>query len=164
MSYCIIGIDPGTKESGVVVMARQGMIILAEIVDNNDLLNHDYLIQSPLNDIMVVEKIVSMGMAVGQQVFDTVFFTGRIYERFVGRVNTFYSMPRREVKMHLCGNNRAKDSNIRQALIDKYPAIGGGKVPQIGTKKEPGPLFNIKSHCWSALALCITYKETYLAE
>jgi len=159
----IIGVDPGTKESGVVTITDNGMVVSAEIIDNEDLINcGNDLINSHLQDVLVVEKITSMGMAVGQTVFDTVFFTGRLYEKFHELVARFYSMPRLEVKLHLCGNNRAKDPNIRQALIDKYPAVGGGAVPQIGIKKEPGPLFNIKSHCWSALALCITYKETKL--
>lgn len=156
----IIGVDPGTKESGVVTITDKGIVVSAEIIENEDLINRGMdLISSPLHDVLVVEKITSMGLAVGQTVFDTVFFTGRLYENFHELV-AFYSMPRRDVKLHLCGNSRAKNPNIRQALIDKYPAVGGGKIPQVGIKKEPGPLYNIKSHCWSALALCITYKET----
>jgi hypothetical protein len=42
---------------------------------------------------------------------------------------------------------RAKDANIRQALIDK---IG----PQ-GTKAQPGPTYGIKSHSWAALAVAV---------
>ena len=67
---------------------------------------------------------------------------------------------RKDVKMHLCGSMRAKDTNIRQAIIDRYPASGGGKCPQIGTKKEPGPLYGVSKDIWSALAVAITYSET----
>jgi len=42
---------------------------------------------------------------------------------------------------------RAKDANIRQALLD---LIG----PQ-GTKKTPGPTYGIKSHTWAALAVAV---------
>jgi hypothetical protein len=40
---------------------------------------------------------------------------------------------------------RAKDANIRQALIDKLGAVG--------TKKAPGPLYGISGHLWAALAV-----------
>jgi len=62
--------------------------------------------------------------------------------------------------MHLCKNNRAKDANIRQALLDRFPATGGGKAPQIGTKKQPGPLYGVTSHLWSALAVAVTWADT----
>jgi hypothetical protein len=52
---------------------------------------------------------------------------------------------RNAVKLHICGTPRAKDPNIRQALIDKYGAPG--------TKKNPGPTYGVSSHLWSALAI-----------
>jgi hypothetical protein len=54
------------------------------------------------------------------------------------------------------GNQRAKDPNIRQALLDIFPGTGGGATPQIGTKAKPGPLYGVTSHAWSALAVAIT--------
>lgn len=64
---------------------------------------------------------------------------------------------RRDIKLHLCNSVRAKDANIRQALIDRY----GGKEKAIGKKKSPGPLYGIKSHMWAALALAVTYHDQY---
>ena len=64
------------------------------------------------------------------------------------------------VCMHLCKNNRAKDGNVRQAILDRYPATGGGKNPQVGTKKAPGPLYGVSGHAWQALAVAITAIET----
>ena len=66
---------------------------------------------------------------------------------------------RMDVKMYLCNNTRAKDGNIRQAIIDRYPANGGGKTPQIGTKKHPGPLYGVSKDVWSALAVAIYCAE-----
>jgi hypothetical protein len=60
------------------------------------------------------------------------------------------------VKLHLCGTNKAKDANVRQALLDMFPRTGGGAVPQVGTKKEPGPLYGISTHAWPALGVAIT--------
>jgi hypothetical protein len=55
---------------------------------------------------------------------------------------------RMKVKMHLCGNSRAKDGNIRQALIDRLGAPG--------KKKAPGPTFGVVADQWQALALAVT--------
>jgi hypothetical protein len=55
---------------------------------------------------------------------------------------------RRDVKMFLCGSNRAKDGNIRQALLD---LVG----PQ-GTKKAPGPTYGLRGDEWAALAVAVT--------
>jgi hypothetical protein len=54
---------------------------------------------------------------------------------------------RRDVKLHLCDSPRAKDGNVRQALLDR---LG----PQ-GTKKAPGPTYGVKSHEWAALAVAV---------
>ena len=62
---------------------------------------------------------------------------------------------RKDVKLHLCGSSRAKDPSVRAALIDLYPASGGGKCPQIGTKRQPGPLFGVSSHAWPALGVAV---------
>src|ERR1019366_6572924 len=108
---------------------------------------------------MHIEMVASYGMAVGASVFDTCVWAGRFIECWsrtgfdrdwaAGRVF------RREVKLHLCGSARAKDANVRQALIDRY----GGKEKAVGRKKTPGPLYGLKSDCWSALAVAITAAE-----
>lgn len=90
-------------------------------------------------------------MPVGKEVFDTCIFVGRFQQswRDPNAVRLIY---RRDVKLHLCGNARAKDSNIRQALIDKLgPA---------GTLRAKGPLYGVKSHAWAALAVAVTALET----
>lgn len=149
-------IDPGTTHSGFVVWSH-GIIVGSGITSNEDLLaklpgtNHTYM---PI----VCEWIESYGMAVGKSVFETCAWIGR-FEQAVG-IDNARRMTRRDVKLHLCGSPRAKDANIRQALLDKFPATGGGANPQVGTKKEPGPLYGIKSHMWSALAIAVTWWET----
>lgn len=52
---------------------------------------------------------------------------------------------RRDIKIHLCGTVKAKDGNIRQALIDKHGAPG--------TKKSKGPTYGVSGHLWAALAV-----------
>jgi hypothetical protein len=94
--------------------------------------------------------IASYGMAVGREVFETCVWIGRfIQARQPMQHELIY---RRDVKIHLCGSPRAKDANIRQSLLDKFG--------EVGTKKNPGPLFGVKSHVWSALAVAVTALET----
>ena len=51
---------------------------------------------------------------------------------------------------------RAKDSNIRQAVMDMY---GSSKEVAIGNKKKPGPLYGVVKDIWSSLAIAITHTE-----
>ena len=103
-----------------------------------------------LPDVVAIEKVESYGMAVGAEVFDTVFWSGRFAE--AASSATVVMLPRRVVKLTLCGDSRAKDANIRQALIDRF----GGSAA-IGRKAAPGPLYGISRDVWSALAIAVTY-------
>lgn len=103
---------------------------------------------------LAIEMIASYGMPVGAEVFDTCVWIGRFIEAWGGPYTLVY---RRDVKMFLCGNNTARDGNIRQALIDRY----GGKTAAIGNKKSPGPLYGISSDVWSALAVAVTWRGTH---
>lgn len=94
------------------------------------------------------------GMPAGASVFDTCRWVGR-FEQAWKHDAACTLMMCRDVKLHLCGSVKAKDSNIRQALIDKF----GGKDKAIGKKANPGPLHGVKSHAWSALALAVTWHE-----
>ncbi len=108
---------------------------------------------------MTFESIESYGMAVGREVFETVWWTGRFFEAVARRGANASRLPRKAVKLHLCGSVRAPDSNIRIALLDRF----GGTELAKGTKKAPGPLFGIKSHEWAALALAVTWWDQQLA-
>ena len=103
-----------------------------------------------LPEVVVIEKVESYGMAVGAEVFDTVWWAGRFAEA-ASRVPVVM-LPRRAVKLALCGDSRAKDANIRQALIDHF----GGSAA-VGRKAAPGPLYGISRDVWSALAIAVTY-------
>jgi len=107
--------------------------------------------------VMAIEMIACYGMPVGKTVFETCVWIGRFVQQWAGEYKFVY---RRDVKLHLCNSARAKDSNVRQALIDRFPATGGGKTPQIGTKKQQGPLYGFKADMWAALSVAITYAET----
>jgi len=85
-------------------------------------------------------------------VFDTCVWIGRFLEAcFTPGHNKPVLVYRRDVKLHFCHDSRAKDSNIRQAILDKF----GGRAAAIGKKKTPGPLYGIKGDMWSALAIAL---------
>lgn len=104
-------------------------------------------------DHLAIEMVASYGMAVGVEVFETVRWIGRFQEAYESRGGAVRLIFRKDVKLHLCGDTRAKDSNIRQAIIDRF---GPGKDKAIGRKAAPGPLYGIKADVWSALAVAIT--------
>lgn len=101
---------------------------------------------------LVIEQIESYGMPVGREVFETVHWAGRFTE--AAYPMEVVQLPRRAVKLAICGDTRAKDANIRAALLDRF----GGSAAK-GTKAKPGPLYGISKDVWSALAIAVTYSE-----
>ncbi len=153
----IVAIDPGnTKSAWLIYRPEQQNIGTAEIVDNEILLRQLYNID-PTDRIFLIEMVQCYGMAVGKSIFETVFWIGRFWESLGDAKKEL--VYRSDVKMALCNSMRAKDTNIRQALLDRFPAEGGGKTPQIGIKSQPGPLFGISKDLWSALAIAVAYTE-----
>lgn len=159
MAKRIFAIDPGPEHSAYV--EYDGSIIYHGIVDNNDMLT---LIYETCMSGMIASygkgKLISLlSMSVGASVFETCVWIGRFIEMWdyhqVKPIqdNRVYFIYRKDVKMHLCGNTKAKDTNIRQAIMDRY---GSEKSRAIGTKAAPGPLYGIRKDEWSALAVAIT--------
>lgn len=141
----IFAIDPGTTESGWCMLDK-GALHSCGILPNQQLL--DVLAHTEA-DLLAIEMVACYGMPVGKETFETVLWAGRFIQACPQPHRLVY---RKEVKLHLCGSMRAKDPNIRQALLDK--------LGPVGTKKTPGPLLGVKSHIWSALAIAVTAAET----
>jgi hypothetical protein len=152
----ILAIDPGTTESAYLLYYPERQTILMPTIAPNAEVKLWLSNQHDVCDVAVCEWIECNGMPVGKEVFETVYWIGKFSEHVTSE---FIRMPRRQVKMALCQSMRAKDANIRQALLDRFPATGGGSTPQVGTKAKPGPLYGISSHLWSALAIAVTYAQ-----
>ena len=149
----ILAIDPGNEQSAFVRFDWQcGVPVAFNKLPNEQalVLFEEQYRQCP--DELVIEMIASYGMPVGREVFETCVWIGRFVQAWRGRASLVY---RRDVKLHLCGQARAKDGNIRQALIDRY----GGKDKAIGKKASPGPLYGISADVWSALAVAVTWSD-----
>ena len=146
-----LGIDPGTEQSAYALWNGQ-TIVSCDIFPNRDL--RDLLGDASWSGIPVyVEMIASYGMPVGASVFKTVLWIGRFQEICEIHHRPCELVYRTAIKVHHCHSSRAKDANVAQALRDKYGAVG--------TKSKPGPLYGVKTHIWSALAVATYAFETF---
>lgn len=164
----IIAIDPGDVDSAWVVYNTKYKVPVAYGYDDNktvlDMLrSKNFSTESDTPKELpevVIEMIASYGMPVGASVFDTCVWSGRFAQAATENPNTqdiVRFIVRKDIKMHLCGTPKAKDSNISQAICDRY----GGTVKRAkGTKKNPGPLYGFKSDIWAAMGVAITAAET----
>ncbi len=150
-----MAIDPGPEKSAWVLYDGKKPCN-AGIAANMDLC--DYISgPMPPDKFLAVEMIASYGMPVGAEVFETCVWIGRFIESHNGDHAKIY---RKDVKLHLCQSPRAKDANVRQALIDRF----GGKEKAIGKKKTPGPLYGFHDDMWAALAVAVTYADNFGGE
>ena len=150
----ILAIDPGCTESAYVLMDEKyrplefGKVANAEMRKylTNAMRYEKY--KDEYYTETAIEMVASYGMAVGKEVFETCVWIGRFTE--LSR-NSQY-VYRKDVKLNLCGQTRAKDSNVIQALKDRF----GDK----GTTKAPGWFYGFKKDIWQAYAVGVTYLDT----
>jgi hypothetical protein len=150
----ILAIDPGPKESAYVVLNKDLKPIRFGKVSNEELLSdlrmdiHQRIADFSI-DHFAIEMVAFYGMSVGKEVFDTVFWIGRFWQVMEEYTRAF--VYRKDVKVNLCGTVRAKDTNIRQALIDRFGPVGN--------KSNKGWFYGVKADIWSAIAVGVTYAD-----
>lgn len=157
----IHAVDPGPKQSGYVQFHSDVQsIVWAKVMPNEDLLAFLWRQQTSTNSVLVLEQIAAMGMAVGAEVFETCFWSGRFVEAWDGEWDR---LTRVQIKTALCGTPRAKDPNVRQALIDRFGGKAAIQRAKKATKTTPavpaGPLAGVSSHCWAALAVALVWRD-----
>ena len=146
-----LAIDPGTTQSGWVLF-DSGRVTEAGVSLNADLLERirvlgGYIAASLHEPVrMAVERFEARGMPIGDDSIETLLWTGRFIEAWHAP-DEVVRVKRSTVKLELCGSSRAKDANVRQALIDK--------LGPPGTKRHPGPTHGVTSHAWQALAVAV---------
>jgi len=155
----IFAIDPGPEKSAWLQYDPNKSRVIGFDIDDN------YVVLDVLSDIakqseepvyVVIEFPECFGMPVGRDIFKTCYWIGRFAQVASQEFVIVKWVSRSKVKETLCRSMRARDSNIRAALIDRF---GPGKEKAIGTKKNPGPLYGIKRDVWSALAIAVTFAE-----
>lgn len=151
----ILAIDPGNEYSAYAILDEKlkpidfGKIPNAEMFD---------VICNCSKSYFVIEMVACYGMAVGKEVFETCVWIGRYmqYAEYCGRFQAIDRIYRKDEKMNLCHTMKAKDGNIRQALIDRFGVVG--------VKKNPGWFYGVSKDVWSAIAVGVTYYDMYLTE
>lgn len=158
----IFAIDPGCTHSGYVVVRHDGGEI-TQVIDKGKVENERIfcVLNQYFGYDLAVEMVACYGMPVGAEVFDTCVWIGRFIQaagmsQCAKSINLVY---RKEEKLNLCGTPAAKDSNIAQALIDRY-AYGQPNRGK-GTKKEPGFFHGFSADMWQAMAVAVTYFDLH---
>lgn len=156
----IFAIDPGNELSAYVILGdglrptRFGKITNEEMIG---VIRATFSPSAYEDHRFAIEMIghYGTGMPAGKTVFDTCVWIGRFVQEYYalqGKEPTF--IMRKDEKMNLCGNMKAKDSNIRQALIDRFGVVG--------TKKNPGWFYGVSKDVWQAIAVGVTYYDMYM--
>lgn len=157
----ILAIDPGNEESAYVLVETPSLKVIEFGKQKNK--NIQSYIHLLAFDEVAIEMVACYGMPVGQTVFDTCRWIGRYEEYFISerriKPQLIY---RRDEKLNLCGTARAKDSNIIQALVDRFAPHDTNKGK--GTKKNPGWFYGFSKDVWQAYAIAVTYYDLYLKE
>lgn len=151
----ILAIDPGPAESGwCVIDAATRRPLQHGKTRNDDFEREVWSNGSVAFHRVVIEMVASYGMAVGADVFETCVWVGRFFERARWRtVEDPELVKRLPVKVHHCKSARAKDSNIRQALVDRFAP--GQPNHGKGSKADPGWFYGFRADVWAAYALAV---------
>lgn len=162
-SGIILAIDPGPVESGYAVVEHDGKEITG-VLEKGKVPNKNIFVLLARYEkyCLAVEMVASYGMPVGAEVFETCVWIGRFWEYATGRgyIDDAALIYRREEKLYLCGNLTAKDSNITQALVDRFAPGQPNKGK--GTIKAPGFFYGFKKDMWQAFAVAVTYFDKYV--
>ena len=153
----ILAIDAGTIESGYAIMQvldNELKLLAFGKTSNAHLMQ---IVKSERYDQLVYEQFQSFGMAVGESTIEAILWNGRFIQAAIDNNRPVDQIYRKEEKLCLCNSLRAKDANIRQALIDRYAKTDfkNGK----GTKKEPDVFYGVSKDVWSAIAVGVTFME-----
>lgn len=138
----ILAVDPGTAQSGWC-WYQGGTVVQSGTWPNEEILD----LVADQHPAIAIERFEARGMAVGDDSIETILWTGRFIQA-TGRPEQVILVRRSEVKLLLCGTNRARDPNVRQALIDL--------IGPPGTAKKPGPTHGVAGNAWAALGVAVT--------
>jgi hypothetical protein len=150
----ILAIDAGNTYSGVaIVELPEFRLVWFDKLPNEEIYDS---IKNYKIDEVALEMVACYGMPVGRDVFETCVWIGRFIEQLKDKKISF--VYRKDEKMCLCGSLKAKDSNIRQALINRYAKhdFKTGK----GTKKNPDVFYGVANDVWQAIAVAVTHYES----
>lgn len=167
----IFAIDPGNIDSAYVVIDNETLKPLEFKKVNNlellDILNYWAAVFKPW-DAVVIEMVAhyGTGMPAGKEIFDTCVWIGRITQSLKERGITVNLIYRKAEAINLCNSVKAKDSNIIQALVDRFAPGVPNKGKGVVNKKinQPGWFYGFSKDVWQAYAVGVTYHDIYLKQ
>jgi len=160
----IIGIDPGQYESAYVLVPEIGPLECL-YTDNEKIVRRVYGLWSRAHHL-AIEGIEYRESPTGSSTFETCYWIGEF--RAIWRIYCQVDLERfriikpRTIRQVLGGNK------IKHILWERY---GPGRDKAVGTKKNPGPLYELANygringtkkatdHLYNALAVAVTYWE-----
>lgn len=151
----ILCLDVGTEESAYCIINSETYKPLKfEKINNIELLK---IVKNEKYDKMVYEEFQCYGMAIGVSTIKSITWNGRYIQSALDRNKPVEYIYRKEEKMNLCGSMKAKDTNIRQSLIDRFAEfdLKQGK----GTKDNKDFFYGFKSDIWASYAVGVTYLD-----
>lgn len=159
----VLAIDPGNVASGWALIdvadCRPVEVGVAPNAHVRALLTGHLADERDGTLCVAVEMIghYGTGMNAGRSVFDTCREIGRIEQVCDEQSGPPVLVLRATVKTHLCGTPRANDSNVIQALVDRFAP--GQPNRGKGTKADPGWFHGFSADAWQAYALGVTVAD-----
>lgn len=148
MTKRILCLDVGTTESAYVLMDEEYTPLEFGKITNQELLKK---VKELNYSVLVYEEFQCYGMPIGESTIKSITWNGRYIQIAVDKNIPVVPIYRAEEKMNLCHTMKAKDSNIRQALIDRFG--------EVGTKNKKGYFYGFKKDIWASYAVGVTYLD-----
>lgn len=162
----ILGIDPANVQTAYVLLGPGLRPFYFDKVENEqaytDMMDAiEAAFRKDAHELRVaIEGIESFGLPVGKTTIETCYWIGQLLERF--KIYSPVLIYRHQEKMNLCHSMKAKDGNIRQALVDRF-APGDENFGK-GTKNNPGFFYGFRADIWQAMAVATTYHDLYITQ
>lgn len=134
-----MALDPGNLETGWALVREDssavgGLQLIDKGIAANKELRSMFVknkIFDPRRQVLLVETPKPRGQPTAAEEMDTLLAVGRFVQQWAVRGGRWSLVFRGDVKSVVCGDAKAKDAHIRQAMIDRF---GGAAVVQKGKK------------------------------
>lgn len=168
----LLAIDPGPTVCGWLIFDTVTERVCGAEVLPVDAVLANLMTDGHRFDALAIETFEARGMPLGNESLETLIVTGQIIREWEReRTDKACRVKRSAVKLHLCGNNRAKDPNVNAAVRDRFggkSATVSPKAARPATRKRDavpargaGTLYGVASHAWAALAVAVTWADTH---
>lgn len=158
----ILAIDPSYKGSTYILTEGIKPVEFGILDNNNRLLAYLDENQTKI-DTVLIESMTSFGQIAGKDVYETLIWIGRFYQKALYLRYTTYLVNRKAIVTWHCGVAKGGDTGVRKSLIGKY-AIHDYKSGK-GTKGNRDFFYGFHADIWQAFAItAYHYEKTEIIE